>query len=74
MPLLFARLVHYYGTDAKLRVFRFERWIPAKWMELHQLYLRATELGVERVAVALGERRAATRRSGRSSRNTCSCC
>ena len=31
-PLLFARLVHYYGTDAKLRVFRFERWIPAKWM------------------------------------------
>ena len=41
LPLLFARLVHYYGTDAKLRVFRYERWIPAKWMELHQLYMRA---------------------------------
>ncbi|MEO6566995.1 MAG: hypothetical protein ABIO63_13305 [Casimicrobiaceae bacterium] len=48
-PLLFARLVHYYGTDAKLRVFRYERWIPGKWMELHRTYLRASELGVERL-------------------------
>jgi hypothetical protein len=53
-PLLFARLVHYYGTDAKLRVFRFERWIPAKWMDLHRTYLRATELGVDRVPAVLG--------------------
>ena len=53
VPRLFSRLIHYYGTDAKLRVFRYERWIPAKWMELHQLYMRATELGVERVAVSL---------------------
>jgi hypothetical protein len=52
-PLLFARLVHYYGTDAKLRVFRFERWIPAKWMELHRTYLRASELGLDRVATVL---------------------
>jgi len=48
LPLLFARLLHYYGTDAKLRVFRFERWIPGKWMELHRAYLRCTELGVDR--------------------------
>ena len=54
IPKLFSRLVHYYGTDAKLRVFRYERWIPAKWMEMHKLYMRATELGVERVPVALG--------------------
>jgi len=54
VPLLFARLLHYYGTDAKLRVARYERWIPAKWMELHATYLRATELGVERIPVALG--------------------
>jgi len=53
MPRLFSRLVHYYGTDAKLRVFRYERWIPAKWMELHQLYVRAAELGVERVPAAI---------------------
>src|SRR4030095_13517199 len=38
-PLLFGRLVHYYGTDAKLRVFRLERWIPAKCMDLHRTYL-----------------------------------
>jgi hypothetical protein len=54
VPRLFARLIHYYGTDAKLRVFRYERWIPAKWMELHQLYMRAVELGADRVPVAVG--------------------
>ena len=53
MPLLFARLVHYYGTDAKLRVFRYERWIPGKWMDLHRTYLRASELGVERLPAVM---------------------
>jgi cyclic-di-GMP-binding protein len=50
---LFARLLHYHGTDAKLRAFRHERWIPAKWSNLHQLYARALELGVVRVPIAL---------------------
>ena len=54
IPLLFARLLHYYGTDAKLRVFRFERWIPGKWMELHRTGQRATELGVGRTPAVLG--------------------
>ena len=54
VPILFARLVHYYGTDAKLRVCKHERWIPAKWVELHRTYMRASELGVERVATSLG--------------------
>ena len=53
VPILFARLLHYYGTDAKLRVFRFERWIPGKWMELHRTYVRAAELGIDRVPTAL---------------------
>ncbi|MEO8847950.1 MAG: hypothetical protein ABI440_04890, partial [Casimicrobiaceae bacterium] len=53
VPLLFARLLHYCGTDAKLRVSRYERWIPAKWMELHRTFMRAAELGVERVPVTL---------------------
>ena len=52
-PLLFARLTHYYGTDAKLRVFRYERWIPGKWVELHRTYLRAAELGLDRVPATL---------------------
>jgi cyclic-di-GMP-binding protein len=54
LPLLLARLIHYSGTDAKLRVFRFERWIPAKWAELHDLYARACALGIEGVPTALG--------------------
>jgi len=53
LPLLFVRLVHFHGTDAKLRVFKYERWIPAKWIELHQIYLRACELGLDRIAAAL---------------------
>jgi hypothetical protein len=54
VPALFARLVHFYGADAKLRVCRHERWIPAKWLELHRAYMRASELGVDRVATSLG--------------------
>ena len=53
VPQLFARLVHYHGTDAKLRAFRHERWIPAKWTVLHQLFARAVELGIDKMAVAL---------------------
>ncbi|MDQ2963797.1 MAG: hypothetical protein M3R31_11670 [Pseudomonadota bacterium] len=53
LPLLFVRLVHFHGTDAKLRVFKYERWIPAKWIELHQIYLRSCELGCDRRPVAL---------------------
>jgi len=53
IPQLFTRLLHYHGTDAKLRAFRHERWIPARWTNLHQLYARAIELGIPRVAVAL---------------------
>ena len=54
VPILFARLLHYYGTDAKLRVCRHERWIPAKWVELHRMYMRASELGVDRTPTSLG--------------------
>src|SRR5215472_14280080 len=53
LPLLFVRLVHFHGTDAKLRVFKYERWIPAKWMELHQVYLRSCEMACDREAVTL---------------------
>jgi hypothetical protein len=54
VPVLFARLIHFYGTDAKLRVCRHERWIPAKWLELHRAFMRATELGVDRIPTSLG--------------------
>ena len=48
LPRVMARLVHFYGTDAKLRVLKNEPWIPAKWVELHRLYRRAVDLGIER--------------------------
>lgn len=48
VPMLFTRLVHYHGIDARLRISRHEHWIPARWLELHRTYLRATELGLER--------------------------
>ena len=54
VPTLFARLIHHYASDAKLRVCRHERWIPAKWLEVHRAYMRAIELGVDRVATSLG--------------------
>ena len=53
IPLLIARLIHFHGIDTKLRLFRNERWIPAKWAQLHQLFMRAAELAVERVPTAL---------------------
>ena len=53
VPMLFTRHTHYAGTDAKLRVFRYERWIPAKWADMHRAFLRATELGVDRIATTL---------------------
>jgi hypothetical protein len=53
IPQLFTRHTHYAGTDAKLRVFRYERWIPAKWADMHRAFLRATELGVDRIPTVL---------------------
>src|SRR6202521_918770 len=53
LPLLFVRLVHFHGTDAKLRVFKYERWIPGKWIELHGTYLRACEMQCDRQPMAL---------------------
>ena len=63
------------GTDAKLRVFRFERWIPAKWMELHRTYLRAIRARhrprAPRCCTSAGPERDAM---DASSRNTSTCC
>jgi hypothetical protein len=53
LPLLFIRLMHFDGTDAKLRVFKYERWIPAKWLELHHLYVRSCEMKCDRAPMAL---------------------
>jgi hypothetical protein len=53
LPTVIVRLIHFQSIDAKMRLFHNERWIPARWAQLHQLFLRATELCVERVPAAL---------------------
>ena len=52
IPQLLARLIRCFGIDGKLRAFRHQRWIPAKWRELHQLYRQAQERGIERMPLA----------------------
>ena len=53
LPELVARQIRHLGLDAKLRLFRYERWIPAKWAELHALFTRAFSAQVERQALQL---------------------
>ena len=53
LPLLMTRLMHHYAAEAKLRIFRHERWIPAKWQEVHHLFRCAQELRLDRVAASL---------------------
>jgi hypothetical protein len=49
IALLLARLIRCFGNDGKLHAFRYQRRIPAKWRELHQLYRYAQQRGIERV-------------------------
>lgn len=53
LPRLTARLIHYHGVDAMLRLFHGGRVIPAGWRELHALFLRACELRYERLSPVL---------------------
>jgi hypothetical protein len=48
LPELLARQISHLGLDAKIRLFRYEQWIPAKWAELHSLFMQACSRQVER--------------------------
>lgn len=48
VPQLIVRQIVHLGLDAKTRLFRYEQWIPAKWVELHELYALACEGQFER--------------------------
>ena len=37
LPELVCRQVVHLALDARVRLFRYEQWIPAKWAELHGL-------------------------------------
>jgi hypothetical protein len=52
LPELIARQIIHQGLDAKIRLFRYEQWIPAKWSDLHSLFQMACSAQIERQAVA----------------------
>jgi hypothetical protein len=54
LPQLVARQIAHLGFEAKLRLYRFEQAIPAKWVELHTLFAFACSSHLERVPVAIG--------------------
>ena len=60
VPELLARQILHLGLDAKIRLFRYEQWIPAKWAELHALFSHACTRKVDRQVVALEDGRATT--------------
>jgi hypothetical protein len=53
LPELLARQVVHLGLDAKIRLFRYEQWIPAKWSELHALFSLACSRQIDRQILAL---------------------
>src|SRR5271169_4776937 len=51
LPELIARQITHQGFDAKVRLIRYEQWIPAKWSDLHALFQMACSAQLERQAV-----------------------
>ena len=48
LPELLCRQIVHMGLDAKIRLYRYEQWIPAKWAELHALFTLACSRQFER--------------------------
>lgn len=55
LPDLLAREVMQLAADARVRMHRYEQWIPAKWLELHERYGLALGHGVHRQKLALAD-------------------
>jgi hypothetical protein len=51
LPELIARQITHQGLDAKVRLYRYEQWIPARWSDLHALFQMACSAQLERQAV-----------------------
>ncbi len=60
LPELLGRQIIHMGQDAKVRLFRYEQWIPAKWAELHGLFALACSRKIERQQLLLGPAGSAT--------------
>jgi hypothetical protein len=50
-PQLIARQIIHQGLDAKIRLYRYEQWIPARWVDLHSLFQTACTAQIERKPV-----------------------
>jgi hypothetical protein len=53
LPELIARQIIHHGLDAKIRLYRYEQWIPARWSELHSLFQIACSIELERQPIAV---------------------
>src|SRR6185295_10847961 len=53
LPGLIARQILHLRRDAKLKLYRCERWSPAKWTALYVPFSRACSLRIEREPVRL---------------------
>ena len=52
LPELIARQIIHHGLDAKIRLYRYEQWIPARWTDLHSLFQVACTMQIERQPIA----------------------
>ncbi|HEV7414129.1 MAG TPA: hypothetical protein VGP14_10765, partial [Casimicrobiaceae bacterium] len=52
LPELIARQIIHHGLDAKIRLYRYEQWIPARWSDLHSLFQIACSIELERQPIA----------------------
>src|SRR6266568_9229035 len=52
VPELIARQIMHQGLDAKIRLYRYEQWIPARWVDLHAHFQMACTSQIERAPVA----------------------
>jgi cyclic-di-GMP-binding protein len=49
---LIARQIMHQGFDAKIRLYRYEQWIPGRWAALHGLFQTACTAQIERAPVS----------------------
>jgi hypothetical protein len=53
LPELVCRQIVHLALDARVRLFRYEQWIPAKWADLHGRMTLACSQQIERQVVSL---------------------
>lgn len=53
LPELVCRRIVHLGLDARIRLYRFESWIPARWIELNDLFAFSSSAKIDRRPVHL---------------------